>query len=88
MKHRRLNILSHVLRRSLGKHRGEVWGLTIPKRRYLSRMLGLVVPGQLANELVAGGEGDDGEEGEQEGNGACYVPGAEDDAEVLRVPCE
>jgi hypothetical protein len=45
---------------------------------------GLVAAGDLANGLVAGAEGDDGEQGEQQGEGVVDVPAAEDDAEILR----
>ncbi len=48
----------------------------------------LVASADLAYELVACGEGGDGEEGEEEGEGGVDVPLAEDDAEVRGVPCE
>ncbi len=48
----------------------------------------LVAAAQLAHELVASGEGGDGEEGEKEREGGVDVPLTEDDAEVGGVPCE
>jgi hypothetical protein len=45
--------------------------------------LGFVSPTRVADELVASGEEDDAEEGEEEGEGGCYAPEGEDDAEVL-----
>lgn len=48
----------------------------------------LVAPAHLAHDLVAGGQGSDGDEGENEREGGVDVPLAEDDAEVGGVPCE
>lgn len=48
----------------------------------------LVAAAHLAHELVAGGQGGDGDEGEDEREGGVYVPLTEDDAEVGGVPCE
>ncbi len=45
--------------------------------------LGFVSPTRVADELVASGEEDDAEEGEEEGEGGCYAPEGEDDAEVV-----
>jgi len=44
---------------------------------------GFVSPAGVADELVAGGEEDDAEEGEEEGERAGYAPGGEDDAEIV-----
>ena len=52
------------------------------------RLLGFVATGGLAHGFVAGGQGCDGEEGEEEGEGVGDAPGLEDDAEVVVVPGE
>ena len=49
---------------------------------------GLEAAGELAEELVTGGEGDDSEEGHDEGEGASDVPPAEDETEVFGGPGE
>ena len=46
----------------------------------------LIPPSEVAHELVAGAESDDGYKREEEGDGPCDAPLAEDDAEVGGVP--
>lgn len=50
--------------------------------------LRLVSSRPLPHELVAGCQGDDAGEGEQQRGGAADAPPAEDDAQVRRVPGE
>lgn len=48
----------------------------------------LVLPAKRSDGFVAGTNGDDGDEGEDEVEGGADVPLAEDDAKVLGAPCE
>lgn len=49
---------------------------------------GFIPPSRLAQGLVAGADGHDGQQGEDQRCGAAHVPLAEDNAEVGRVPGE
>lgn len=47
-----------------------------------------VLSGEFTDEFVACAEGDGAEEGEDEGEGVVNAPAAEDEADVVGVPCE
>lgn len=49
---------------------------------------GFIPPSRLAQGLVAGADGHNGQQGEDQRCGAAHVPLAEDNAEVGRVPGE
>ncbi len=62
--------------------------LTRPDNLLLLIDPGLVPPRPLAQGLVAGADGHDGQQGEDQRRCAAHVPLAEDDAEVRGVPGE
>lgn len=53
-----------------------------------SRQRGLVPADALAQGLIAGADGDDGDQRDNKAQVGCDAPLAEDDAQVGRVPCE